>query len=118
MNNDVSSQSHKHHRLLIWDILSDKRTRSVGLWVAVILVVGAIFYHYVEEWSWIDSIYFCFISLATVGYGDLAPTTPASKLFTIFYIANGIGALVAFVDIYASMRIGRPIGDAEQLIEQ
>ena len=117
MNSNVSSQSRKHHRLLIWDILMDKRTRSVGLWVAFILIGGAIFYHYVEGWSWVDSIYFCFISLATVGYGDLAPTTPGSKIFTIFYIANGLGVLLAFVDIYSSLRVGRPVGGAEKLIE-
>jgi hypothetical protein len=55
--------------------------------------------------------------LATVGYGDLAPTTPGSKIFTIFYIANGLGVLLAFVDIYAALRIGRSVGDAEQIAE-
>ena len=33
--------------------------------------VGSVFYHFIENWSWIDSIYFSVITLTTVGYGDL-----------------------------------------------
>jgi len=109
MTSNDSSPSQTHHRLLLWDILRDKRTRPILIWVIVILVAGATFYHYADGWSWVDSIYFCFISLATVGYGDLAPTTPFSKVFTIVYIANGIGVLIAFFDTYASLRTGRRI---------
>lgn len=114
MNSNDSSHNQTHHRLLLWDMLKHKRSRSVFIWVAVILIVGSIFYHQVEGWSWVDSIYFCFISLATVGYGDFAPTTDISNLFTIFYIANGLGALIAFLEIYASLRVGQPISDLEK----
>ncbi len=109
MSDQNSSPSRTHHRLLLWDILLDKRSRSIGLWAFTIMIGGTIFYHFVEDWSWIDSIYFCFISLATVGYGDLVPTTTVSKIFTIFYIANGIGVMLSFFDVYASLRTGRPV---------
>jgi TRAP-type C4-dicarboxylate transport system permease small subunit len=99
--------------MLLWDMIMDKRSRKILVWVAVLLIVGSIFYHYYEGWSWVDSIYFCFISLTTVGYGDFAPTTDVSKLFTIIYIANGLGALVGFLDIYASLRVGQPIAELE-----
>ena len=57
-DNDLTPNT-SHHRLIFWDILRDKRSRSVGLWVAAILIGGATFYHFVEGWSWVDSIYFC-----------------------------------------------------------
>jgi len=48
------------------------------------------FYHLSEWWSWIDSFYFSVTTLATVGYGDLAPTKDSSKLFTVFFIIFGV----------------------------
>ncbi|HET6445073.1 MAG TPA: potassium channel family protein [candidate division Zixibacteria bacterium] len=113
MNSNDSTPNQTHHRLLLWDMITDKRSRTIFIWVAVLLTVGSIFYHYYEGWSWVDSFYFCFISLTTVGYGDFAPTTDVSKLFTIIYIANGLGALVGFLDIYASLRVGKPVGEPE-----
>jgi len=113
MNSNDSTPNQTHHRLLLLDMITDKRSRTIFIWVAVLLIIGSIFYHYYEGWSWVDSIYFCFISLTTVGFGDFAPTTDVSKLFTIIYIANGLGALVGFLDIYASLRVGQPIAELE-----
>jgi hypothetical protein len=45
-----------------------------------------------------------------VGYGDLTPSTPAAKLFTIIYLINGIVILLALFDrirIVRSKRIQR-----------
>lgn len=63
------------------------------------LSFGSIFYHFVEGWSWIDSIYFSFISLTTVGFGDITPNTDVGKVFTIFYLTVGIGLILSFIDI-------------------
>lgn len=60
-----------------------------------VLGIGSVFYHFVEGWSWLDSLYFCVITLATVGYGDFSPQTPLGKIFTMVYIFIGIGLLVA-----------------------
>lgn len=59
------------------------------------LLVGTIFYHYVEDFRWVDSVYFCVITLTTIGYGDIVPTTDAGKIFTIFYVIFGISILAA-----------------------
>ncbi|MEZ4580395.1 MAG: potassium channel family protein [Caldilineaceae bacterium] len=58
---------------------------SLSIWFTILLAIGSTFYHVDEGWSWLDSLYFCVITLATVGYGDLAPTTPEAKVFTIIY---------------------------------
>lgn len=62
------------------------------------IATGATFYHYAENWSWLDSLYFSVITLSTVGYGDLTPTTDGAKLFTIFYIIIGIGIFAAVIN--------------------
>ena len=58
---------------------------------------GTIFYSTVEGWGALDSLYFSVSTLATIGYGDLHPTTPLSKVFTMVYIVLGVGVFVAFI---------------------
>lgn len=69
--------------------------RYIALLALAVLGIGVVFYHHIENWSWLDSLYFSVITLATVGYGDLVPTTDAGKLFTIFYVVIGIGIFAA-----------------------
>jgi voltage-gated potassium channel len=58
---------------------------------------GTIFYWHFEDWTIIESLYFCIMTLATVGYGDLAPTTTGTQIFTIFYVLAGFGVLAALL---------------------
>ncbi len=64
-----------------------------------LLLSGTLFYHFVEKWDWLDAMYFCIVTLATVGYGDLHPTTPWGKIFTIPYIILGVALLGVFIQI-------------------
>ena len=85
-------------RLLLLDVISDKESRPVFYWAGGMLLAGVLVYHWLEGWSYIDALYFCVVSLATVGYGDFTPTTPLARLFTIFYLINGIAILLALFD--------------------
>lgn len=77
-------------------MVRDPEERGPVLLVASLLVVGTAFYAIVEGWSVVDAVYFCTMSLATVGYGDVVPDTAAAKLFTVVYVLVGIGILVSF----------------------
>ncbi len=59
--------------------------RSTSSLAVLILLSGTLFYRSAEGWSWIDAIYFSVMTAATIGFGDLVPTTTASKVFAIFY---------------------------------
>lgn len=78
--------------------LRDKDYRDLLLTTLLILIIGTITYHYVEGWSWIDSLYFCVITLTTVGYGDFSPQTDIGKMFTILYIVAGVGIILGFIN--------------------
>ena len=58
--------------------------------VLVILATGTTFYTLVEGWTVIEALYFTVITLTTIGYGDLHPTTEFSRLFTIFFVLAGV----------------------------
>lgn len=80
----------------------DHELKILAYLVIFILVIGTLFYHNIEEWNWLDSLYFSVMTLTTVGYGDLAPITDAGKLFTIFYIILGLGMLLSLVKVMAN----------------
>lgn len=40
-----------------------------------------------------DALWLAFTTAATVGYGDVVPTTPASKIFAVFVVLLGVAVL-------------------------
>ena len=103
--------------LFLLDVLSDHDSRPAIFWALGTLLLGTFAYHWMEGWDYLDALYFCVVSLATVGYGDYTPTTPAAKVFTIFYIINGIAILLALFDrirIVRGRRIERLVEDRKQ----
>ena len=71
------------------------------------LVVGIVAYRLLEDWGWVDSFYFSVITLTTVGYGDLSPSTTASKLFTVVYVVGGISLIGAYLNEVMKLRARR-----------
>ena len=83
-------------KLIIIGIKQDKEFRYLSFFLSLLLTSSTIFYCRVENWKFIDSLYFSVMTMATVGYGDLVPTQAISKLFTIIYTFLSIGTFVAF----------------------
>lgn len=103
--------------LLLTDVVSERDSWPVLGWALVTLLLGTVVYHWIEGWSYLDSLYFCVISLATIGYGDLTPTTDLGKIFTIVYVINGIVILLAVFDRIRTVRTQRIAGNLDELNE-
>ena len=93
--------------LFMLDVIRDRDSRPVFYWAATALLIGVVAYHWLEGWSYLDSLYFCVVSLATVGYGDFTPQTQLGRAFTIFYLINGIVILLALFDRIRIVRARR-----------
>ncbi|EPS65767.1 hypothetical protein M569_09008, partial [Genlisea aurea] len=46
----------------------------------------------------VDALYFCIVTMCTIGYGDITPDSAATKLFSITFVLVGFG----FIDILLS----------------
>lgn len=69
--------------------------RSTLLLAVATLISGTLFYSAIEGWRALDALYFSVMTLTTIGYGDLHPTTDFSKIFTMIYALVGIGIFIA-----------------------
>lgn len=66
----------------------------VALSVVVMLMCGAGFWWLEPRTPTLaDGLWLAFTTAATVGYGDVVPTTPASKIFAMFVVLLGFGVL-------------------------
>ena len=74
-------------------MLPTNKLKISFLILVLIFVTGTIGYHYIEGWSFVDSLYTTVITLATVGYGDFHPEQMSGRIFTIVLIIFGVGAM-------------------------
>ena len=44
------------------------------------IIAGGILFKTLEEWSILDSVYFCFVTLSTIGLGDLVPGNSINEI--------------------------------------
>jgi len=86
-----------------WYTLSkDQREilRACGM-IAFLTLIGSLVYYYNEGMSWIDAVYFCMITLATVGYGDIDQKRETTKIFDIGFILIGVPLMALCVARFA-----------------
>jgi len=62
-----------------------------------VMIVGIAGFMVVEGMSLVDAAYFTIVTIATVGYGDIAPHTTLGKALDIFLIVAGVGTFVGLI---------------------
>lgn len=87
--------------------LAHPKLRTLFFLTGIFILIGVIVFSAVEKWTLIDALYYTVSTVTTVGYGDLVPTHPASKLlaslymlFTIPFILISIGLTTEVVRDY------------------
>ena len=83
----------------------DPETKALPFVAAALVLTGTIFYWRTEDWTIVESLYFSVVTLTTIGYGDLHPTSAGTQIFTIIYILTGLGVFVALLASVAEQYI-------------
>ena len=84
--------------------------------LSIIVIGGTIFFHAVEEWSWLDSYFFTVVTLSTVGYGSLVPATALGKIGTTVFIFLGLGVFAVAIQQFGVFAMKKREEHTEWLI--
>lgn len=89
------------------------RIKRGAVALGVIFALSVLGYR-LAGWNWLDAIYMVAITISTVGYGEIGPTTPTVRVLTIAVIIFGISASAytfgGFVQLLAHGEIQRSLG--------
>ena len=70
---------HKRNKtFLFYNILGDAKMNALKALAAVAFItcffsLGSFIFSFFETWSFVDGFYFCFITMTTIGFGDIVP---------------------------------------------
>lgn len=92
---------------------------SLGLVAAILLLGGAGFWlidpgvHTLQDGLWL-----AFTTAATVGYGDVVPSTLASRAFSVVVVLLGLAVLSLVTASLAAIFVEREVEEEERQIER
>ncbi|KAM7500637.1 hypothetical protein LguiA_025051 [Lonicera macranthoides] len=84
---------------------SSSIVRQAFVLLIIYLSLGVVIYSFnrkhfkaTETHPVVDALYFCIVTMCTIGYGDITPDSTVTKLFSIMFVLVGFG----FIDILLS----------------
>jgi voltage-gated potassium channel len=72
------------------------------LLLCLLVAGGTLGYRWIEGWSLGDSLYMTFITMTTVGFGEVRPLSPQGQHFTIIFLVLSIGTFGYSVTVLIS----------------
>lgn len=103
--------------------IDDEFNLPISVAVIILLTyinIGAFIYSIWEKWNFFESFYFIFISISTIGLGDLVPDHPMFMMASILYLVFGFALTSMVINVVqvklsntfkqASAKLGATIG--------
>ncbi|CAR22438.1 Tok1p [Lachancea thermotolerans CBS 6340] len=75
-----------------WSVLS-----TLVIFIAFWLL-GALVFHFAERWNYFNCLYFCFLCLITIGFGDYAPKTGCGRAFFVIWAICAVPLMTAIIN--------------------
>ncbi|KAL0119724.1 hypothetical protein PUN28_007873 [Cardiocondyla obscurior] len=79
--------------------------RSLGACAAIVLLFlylacgAGMFMLWEDDWNFFDGFYFCFVTMTTIGFGDLVPKKPKYTLLCTLYILIGLALTSTIIEL-------------------
>ncbi|EZA50220.1 hypothetical protein DMN91_000867 [Ooceraea biroi] len=79
--------------------------RSLGACAAIVLLFlylacgAGMFMLWEDDWDFFDGFYFCFVTMTTIGFGDLVPNKPKYTLLCTLYILVGLALTGTIIEL-------------------
>lgn len=86
-----------------------KRFRLSLLLLIIIVGLGTAGFILIESMGFIDALYMSVTTITTVGFGEIHPLSPAGRIFTMIYIATGVGTAAWAITNGAEVVLGEKL---------
>lgn len=83
------------------------RLRFFLIALITVLFLGTFSFMTVEHLSFQDALYYNIVTIATVGYGDIHPETPAGRMLAIVLIVTGVGTFLGLIANVTEMMLNK-----------
>ena len=93
------NKSHFQRQFSARFLMLKKGLISLVPWFFVFLIIPAIIFTCIEEWTFLDGFYYCFVTLSTIGFGDFVAGSFEKhyiwiyKILVVFWIIFGLAYL-------------------------
>lgn len=99
--------------------MTEVKSKKMEKMLESIVIIGAIFapalvIGHFEGWTTVESIYYAIITATTVGYGDLSPQLPGTRIAALFYLPLCVSTLAQIFSMITSSFLDRKAEEAEQ----
>ncbi len=87
------------------DGIPKKKLFIVSSLLLFVVILGTVGFRLIEGWGLLESLYATVTTISTVGYGDFAPASAQGRLFAVFLIVIGVGAMLYGASLFAEMMV-------------
>lgn len=75
---------------------------TVLFFIVAYWLLGALIFMHMENWDYFTSIYFTYLTLSTIGFGEIVVQNISTRLFLVFYSLIGVGMDTLFISYFVN----------------
>lgn len=102
----------------LYQLLKREKILRLFIIIIVLVLIGSVgITCFEKDTTFSNAVWWSFVTLATVGYGDIAPVTWPGKTIGVFMMFFGIGLLGLFTATVASIFVDRKFKEERGMLE-